>query len=130
MITYRTDRHITTAQLRQVYEAAGLHRRLDESRLAAAIAGADFLLTAWDDERLVGACRGLTDYADVIYIADLAVDQTYAKQGIGRQLLQLVDELSGGDLNQVLLASAVAADYYAKVGFTKHPRGYFKAAED
>lgn len=126
MITYKKHHQLAAGDVARVYQKAGLKRNLDLEHLAGMIAGADFVYTAWDGEVLIGVCRGLTDYTDIIYVADLAVDQDYARQGIGRHLLAMVEELAGDTMRTALLASPVAAEYYEKVGYTKHPRGYIK----
>jgi GNAT superfamily N-acetyltransferase len=104
-----------------------LNRQLDDDhKLQRMLDNADFLYTAWDGAQPVGFVRGLSDYGDVTYVADLGVDQNYWRQGIGKQLLALIDRELGTGMHTVLLASELAADYYAKVGFTKDPRGYIK----
>ena len=49
---------------------------------------ADLLVTAWDDEQLVGVARSITDFVYCCYLSDLAVDEQYQKQGIGLQLIE------------------------------------------
>lgn len=127
MIEYKTNEPITVAQFEAIIRETGLTRRLDDKeRLKKMMLHADFLITAWEDEQLVGFARGLSDYSSVVYVADLGVAKAHWKKGIGRGLMAKVIEYVGEDTHIVLLASKLAEDYYAKLGFTKDPRGYVK----
>lgn len=126
MVAYKTGL-MRPADLKSVIDGSGLNRRTDdEHRLTGMIENADVLISAWDGQRPVAFVRALTDYADVIYIADLAVVQDYERQGIGRHLIGLVTEAVGADKNVVLVASPAAADYYTHLGFTRNDRGYVR----
>ena len=128
MITYRTDAPLDVVTFRDLVKRTTLNRDLDDdAKVQRMLDNSDFLYTAWDGDRVVGFIRGLTDYGDVVYVADLGIDQEYWRQGIGKRLLNLIDQELGTKMHVVLLASELAADYYAKVGFTKHPRGYIKS---
>ena len=78
---------------------------------------ADCLWTAWDDQRLVGVARALTDFSYACYLSDLAVAQAYQHQGIGRELVQQLKAEIGPDVSLVLLAAPAAMTYYPKLGF-------------
>ncbi|WP_125544776.1 GNAT family N-acetyltransferase [Levilactobacillus lindianensis] len=127
MITYQMDAKLDAANFKDLLVRTELHRQInDDQKLQGMLDHADFLYTAWDGDKVVGYVRGLTDYADVIYIADLAVDADYRHQGIARHLLGMVQDQLGQTLHTVLLASLYAKDFYAKIGFTKDSRGYVK----
>ncbi|GKQ42797.1 N-acetyltransferase [Companilactobacillus sp. RD055328] len=131
MINYEKNKTITPLQLKKLIVNSKLERRIDSiARLQKMIDNADFLCTAWDQGELVGMARGLSDQADSAYLADLCVDENYQKQGIGKNLLSLVDELVGDDIHLVLLAADVAVNYYPKVGFTAWPNSYMKWPKD
>ncbi|WP_390406674.1 GNAT family N-acetyltransferase [Lacticaseibacillus jixiensis] len=119
----------TTAQLREVISASGLHRPTDSAHLAGMIAGGSEFRLAFADDQIVGVLRALTDYTDVVYIAELAVSADFQHQGIGRALVADLEATLGPKLNYVLLASEVAQDYYQHLGYEPDPRGYFKPAQ-
>jgi len=126
-ITYRKYATLSISDFRDLIVRTQLNRDVDdEEKLRKMRDNADFLYTAWDGQKVVGYIRGLTDDADVLYIADLGIDKDYWRQGIGRQLLKMIDEGIGAHVHQVLLASELAAGYYSKVGFTKDTRGYMR----
>ena len=72
------------------------------------------------DQPIVGIARTLTDFTYVGYLADLAVRASHQRQGIGIELIRKTREKMGAYSMLVLLAAPKAADYYPKIGFTKH----------
>lgn len=128
MITFQTQNTLTPAQFSDLIQRSELHREFNNlDKLAKMMANADYFFVAYDGQKPVGFTRGLSDDSDVVYIADLAVDQHYRQQNIGRQLIQMVLDHFGDQIHYVLFASLYAKDYYAKLGFTRDERGYIKS---
>jgi predicted N-acetyltransferase YhbS len=82
-------------------------------------ANSNLVVTAWDDERLVGISRALTDFSYCCYLSDLAVANNYQKAGIGKMLVALTKEFLGDECMLLLLAAPSAIDYYPKIGMEK-----------
>lgn len=57
--------------------------------VSTAFFGSDYVATAWDNTRLVGTIRVITDEVAFGLIADLLVDPNYRQQGIGSGLLKM-----------------------------------------
>lgn len=74
------------------------------------------LITAWDDNRLVGVSRALSDFSFCCYLSDLAVDKAYQHQGIGKKLVEETHQAAGILTSLILLAAPAAVDYYPKIG--------------
>ncbi len=122
-ITYESERSITREQFVDVLRRSTLAERRPIDAAAsidAMLAHASLICTAWDDERLVGVARSLTDFAYCCYLSDLAVDRTYQRRGIGRQLVRLTQQRLGPHCKIILLAAPKAAGYYPRIGFTQH----------
>ena len=66
----------------------------------------------------------MTDFTYVAYLADLAVDSEYHRQGIGEQLIQETKRRLGCECMIVLLAAPKANDYYPRLGFEHNPRAW------
>ena len=81
---------------------------------------ANLVVTAWDEDLLVGIARTLSDFAYVGYLADLAVRASHQRQGIGTALIQKTREQMGSRSMLVLLSAPRAVAYYPKMGFTRH----------
>lgn len=116
-IAYRDDRRPETAAIIALYRAAALRRPLDEpARIARMYDAANLVLTAWAGERLVGILRAWSDGGFLAYIADLAVDPTYQRRGIGRELLRRATS-SDPELIYLLHAAPTAMDFYRHTGW-------------
>ena len=127
MIIYRNNAKITAAQAIDLYvrSTLGERRPIDKvATFADMLANANLIITAWDQEKLVGIARTLTDFSYVAYLADLAVDEQYQKQGIGKQLIEETKSHLASECMIVLLAAPKANDYYQKIGFEHNPRAW------
>lgn len=121
------QKKLSIEQLKTIICRSGIHRQTDnDQKLENMINHSTLLISAWDQDKIVGYIRVLTDYGDVAYVADLAVDKDYWDNGIGRELMNQVIELVGTEIHIVLLASELAKDYYSKLGFCHDSRGYVK----
>lgn len=121
-ITYAIDRKITPEQFVDVLKRSTLSARRpvdDYARIEAMVANADLMITAWQDDLLVGVSRAITDFTYCCYLSDLAVDEAYQKQGIGKELIRLTQQASGPKTTLILLAAPAAAQYYPKIGMER-----------
>ena len=127
IITYKSDACITALQLKELYAHSNTDARRpiqDLTRLQAILDHSDFFFTAWDDDKLVGICRCLSDVGYVIYIVDMAVHTDYQGQGIGKALINMVKEKADGILRIILMSTKEANSFYEKMAFESHPRAW------
>ncbi len=123
MITYRVGNELDVDQVVEMYRATTLGARRpvdDRARMAAMLANANLVITAWDGELLVGISRSVTDFSYATYLSDLAVRESHQRQGIGRELIRETRRHSGEQVYVVLLAAPQAVDYYPRIGFERH----------
>lgn len=127
-IIYKKDILPGVEQVVELYRKSGLPRPIDDKeRMKSMLRNSNLVLTAWDEEKLVGVCRCLTDQAWCTYLSDLAVDPDYKKSGIGRKLIDMTRK-EVGELTMILLLSVPDAfEYYPKVGFKKEDRAFMIA---
>ncbi|TNJ65479.1 GNAT family N-acetyltransferase [Paenibacillus hemerocallicola] len=125
-IEYRTSGPIGPEAVSGLFAKAGLRRPIgDLERIRRMIDHADELFTAWDEDRLVGLIRAVTDYSYCCYISDLAVDRDYQGHGIGKQLVRLLkDKLGEEEIQYVLTSTTKAAGFYERIGFEKADKAY------
>ncbi|WP_159564592.1 GNAT family N-acetyltransferase [Budvicia diplopodorum] len=103
----------------------GARRPIDQPQIfEGMIEHSNLIITAWDGEKLVGISRCLTDFNYITYLADLAVDEDYQKQGIGKQLIRETQSRVKDTCRIVLLAAPDANDYYPALGFEHNPRAW------
>ncbi len=127
MITYRNEAQISAAQAIDLYIRSSLGERRPIDNLQtfeSMLKHANLTITAWDSDQLIGISRSLTDFSYVAYLADLAVDQKYQRQGIGKKLVDETKIRLGPDCMIVLLAAPKANDYYQHIGFEHNPRAW------
>ena len=133
MITYRLGNDLDLDEVIDLYRASTLGERRpvdDRARMAAMLANANVVVTAWDGGLLVGISRAFTDFAYAAYLSDLAVRASHQRQGIGRELIRETRRHAGAKAYLVLLAAPRAVDYYPRVGFKAHPSAWILRPED
>jgi len=109
---------ISAQALAKLYRSAGLRRPVDDlPRMARMLAHANLLVSAWQDQELVGVARCFCDYGWACYLSDLAVDKDWQHAGVGRALVECVREEIGPECQLVLLSAPEAMGYYPKIGF-------------
>lgn len=130
-IEYSDDTEISVETAIDLYNKSTLGERRPVDRpdiFAGMLKNANLTISAWHNNRLVGISRSLTDFTYVAYLADLAVDAEYQRQGIGKQLIQETKRRLGRECMIVLLAAPKANDYYPKLGFEHNPRAWMLKA--
>lgn len=120
---YQTGNDLDLDQVIELYRASTLGERRpvdDRPRMADMLKNANLVITAWEDELLVGIARSVTDFCYTTYLADLAVRLSHQRQGIGRELIRRTQDACTPETRLVLLAAPKAVDYYPRVGFERH----------
>jgi GNAT superfamily N-acetyltransferase len=93
----------------------------DARTMAGMLAHADVIVTARDGRRLlVGVSRAITDFNYCTYVSDLAVDEAFQRQGIGKELIRQTHLAAGLKTNLILLAAPKAETYYPHIGMVRH----------
>jgi predicted N-acetyltransferase YhbS len=126
IITYRIGNDLDIDAVIALYIASTLGQRrpvADKDRMAAMLANASLVITAWDGDLLVGISRALSDFAYVTYLSDLAVRVSHQRMGIGKALVQRTRQ-AAPRTKIVLLAAPAAVDYYPHIGFQHHPHAW------
>jgi predicted N-acetyltransferase YhbS len=128
MIEYRIGNQLDLAAVIELYRASTLGERrpiADRERMAAMVANANLVVSAWDGALLVGIARALTDWSYVTYLSDLAVRMSHQRGGIGKELIRRVQQAAGPDASLLLLAAPAAEAYYPHIGFTHMPKAWW-----
>lgn len=93
-----------------------------EERIAKLVQNVSISLVARNEENLmVGALFGLTDFCYWLYITDLGVDRNYERQGIATRMMKQAHQIAGGekDIAVYLIANEDAVPFYEKLGMKK-----------
>ncbi len=117
-ITYKVNQPIDAQQLTNVFASSGINRPVqDLTRIQKMLNHGNLLVTAWDDEKLIGVARCLTDFSYCCYVSDLAVCKEYQQKGIGKALLAQVKKAATNQAAIILLSAPNAVEYYPRIGF-------------
>jgi predicted N-acetyltransferase YhbS len=131
-VTYHLEPELTAEDFIDVLVRSTLAERRpirDLDAIRAMLKNADVILTARVDGLLVGVSRALTDFAYCTYLSDLAVDEAYQRQGVGRELIRRTHEAAGRRTTLILLAAPKAQTYYPHIGMTKHESCWIIASQ-
>lgn len=124
-IIYKTDIVPTVKEVIELYENAGLPRPTkDVERMGLMFKHSNLIVTAWQENMLVGVSRSITDWVWSCYLADLAVHSNYQHLGIGKTLVDITKEQVGEETMILLLSVPTAMSYYPKIGFEKEDRSF------
>lgn len=125
-IKFKEGTEIKENELRSLYNDVGWTAYTDDMpRLINALHQSLYVLSAWDESKLIGLIRLIGDGQTVIYIQDILVLGAYQNNGIGSQLMSQVLE-KYYDVRQKVLLTDDAPDvrsFYKKHGFFSCDQG-------
>jgi len=126
MLQYQIETNLSVEEFTEVLINSTLGERrpiTEPDRIAKMLEHGNLIITAWDNGKLVGVSRSLTDFAFCTYLSDLAVDDKYQKQGIGKELVRLTKK-EAPQAKLILLAAPKALNYYPKIGMKQWEHCY------
>jgi GNAT superfamily N-acetyltransferase len=142
MIHYALEPDLPADEFIDVLRRSTLCERRPVERpdvIAAMLRNADIVLTARDEDvirdgsgqggLLVGISRAVTDYGYCVYLSDLAVDEAYQGQGIGRELIHRTHDAAGRHTMLILISAPKAETYYPHIGMVRHGSCWFLPRE-
>ena len=122
MIKYKIENDLSVDEFRMVLVNSKLGERRpvkEPEKLQKMLEHGNLIVTARENNRLVGVSRSLTDFVFCTYLSDLAVDEQYQKRGIGKELIKQT-KLAAPEAKLILLAAPAAIRYYPKIGMIRH----------
>ena len=129
-ITYSTESNLSPEEFINVLERSTLAERRpvdDLPRIENMLKNAQCIATARNEHGLlVGVARAITDFVYCTYLSDLAVDEDYQGQKIGRTLIDNVHAECGIATTLILIAAPKAETYYPHVGLQQHRSCWIK----
>jgi GNAT superfamily N-acetyltransferase len=118
------------ADIIELYHSAELNRPLkDIKRIEKMYHHSNLIVTAWDEDLLVGVARSLSDFCYCCYVSDLAVRKHYQKRGVGKKLLEYTKAIVGEQSNLILLSAPEAVKFYQKIGMESVDNGFITKRE-
>lgn len=126
MIKYQIENNLSPQEFIEVLNKSTLGERRpvnEPERITKMLEYGNLIVTARENNVLIGVARSLTDFMYCTYLSDLAVDQSYQKKGIGKELIRRT-KLKSPKAKLILLAAPKAVDYYPKIGMKKWDQCY------
>ncbi len=120
MVKTHRERPIPAGALRELYDHVGWSRPGTEKDITE-ILEAGPAVGAWEDDRLVGFARALSDGHFAAYVEDVMVNKGYRGRGLGDKIVaRLLEEV--GQVGQVsLFCEPETARFYEGHGFRVAP---------
>lgn len=126
MIDYKVNIQINTKDLKQLYSSvewfAYTH---DLETLQKAINNSLLVITAWNDDQLVGLIRVVGDGYTILYIQDILVHPDFQNKNIGTKLMTMTLTKYKKIRQKVLLTEEApnVRHFYEKFGFVSGDKG-------
>lgn len=127
MITYTEEKKFTKEQVQQLFLSINWQSGNYPERLYKALMNSSTVLTAWDNEKLVGLIRVLDDTEMLAQIHYVLVHPDYQGKGIAGKMLEYIKE----KYKNFLYLEAMPEDkknvsFYEKYGFSVMKNGAAK----
>ena len=113
------DDRIEAGEVVALYRANGWSAAEKPAELLAALRDSHSLATARVAGRLVGLGNAISDGHLVVYYPHLLVHPDFQGRGIGRMLMEALQERYRGFHQQMLTADGQAIGFYRKMGFER-----------
>lgn len=127
MIKYQVNPPVNPIDVAELYRDSGINRPFGNiERISQMVNNADLIVTAMDDDVLVGIARALTDWCYCCYLSDLAVAHKYQHAGIGSALLQRVTAEIGDSVTLVVVAAPDSHSFYERMGLTLTDQAFLR----
>ena len=105
-------------ELAALYRAAPLGNKTPDG-LRTAFTNSMFKCFVYEDSKLVAVGRALADGADCSYLCDIAVLPSHQGNGLGKQVVAHLVEVSRGHKKIILYAVSGKEPFYRKFGFLR-----------
>lgn len=120
-ITYRETKDFTEKQLKALFLSVNWQSGKYPDKLVLGMKHSSHVISAWDQNRLVGLIRGLDDGATVAFIHYLLVDPAYQKEHIGTELMnRLLAKFEHHLYVKIMPSDPATIPFYEKFGFRQY----------
>lgn len=117
MIKYSLEKKVDYDCLVDLFKQVGWSDKTsDLERLKLMVENSQIVVTAWDDKKMVGFARCVTDYVFNGQINNVVVDQDYRGRGIGKELISCILR-SSNKVTYILRGDPENIGFYKKIGF-------------
>jgi GNAT superfamily N-acetyltransferase len=118
-ITYKIDVIPDIEQLVDLFNCSDyfpIKDKTDLTRIEKMFKNSNIVVTAWENIKLIGLSRAISDFSYCCYLSDLCVRDEYKKKGIGKELVLLTKVTAGDECKLILQSSPNAINFYKNIG--------------
>ncbi|OOG19359.1 GNAT family N-acetyltransferase [Sphingobacterium sp. CZ-UAM] len=118
-IQLSVNRDLNANDILKLYQSNKWSAAEKPELLIKALLNSHSLVTAWDGTTLVGLGNAISDGYLVVYYPHLLVLPSYQGKGVGRLIMDKMQEIYKGFHMQMLTADGKAIEFYKKNGFER-----------
>ncbi|MFT6029489.1 MAG: GNAT superfamily N-acetyltransferase [Oleiphilaceae bacterium] len=118
-VTIAMNEYIEEAEVVNLYRLNQWSSADKPEQLMQALRHSHSLVTARIEGRLVGIGNAISDGYLVVYYPHMLVHPKFHRQGIGRQMMKVLQEVYSGFHQQMLTADNEALAFYESLGFER-----------
>ncbi|MEM1135080.1 MAG: GNAT family N-acetyltransferase [Bacteroidota bacterium] len=118
-VSFLENKELAIEPILDLYAANKWSAANKPDKLYQALLHSHTLVTAWENNRLIGLGNAISDGYLVVYYPHLLVHPDYQGKGIGKMIVRKMLEKYKGFHMQMLTADEKAIDFYKKLGFVK-----------
>ncbi len=111
--------NIDTYEVIEIYKKNGWSSAEKPEKLIKALKNSDSLVTARIYGKLVGIGNAISDGSLVVYFPHMLVHPEYKGKGVGRAMMELLQEKYSSFHQQMLTADEEAIGFYKAMGFER-----------
>lgn len=119
MIEFRNTHEFTKEELERLFLSVDWSSGHYPDKLVTAMKNFSTVISAWDNDRLVGMICAMDDGVMTAYVHYLLVEPDYQGKAIGRRLVEMVKEKYKDYLRIVVVAYNQEMKFYENCGFEK-----------
>jgi len=119
MITISETKEINIEDILILYKANEWSSANKPNELYNALTNSETLITAWEGKKLVGLGNAISDGFLTVYYPHLLVLPEYQGKGIGKLIMDKMQEKYSHFHMQMLTADGRSVDFYKKNGFER-----------
>lgn len=112
-------KNINLEDILNLYKANEWSSADKPTQLHKALLNSETLITAWEDNKLVGLGNAISDGYLTVYYPHLLVLPEYQGKGIGKMIVDKMQERYRDFHMQMLTADGKSVDFYKKNGFER-----------
>lgn len=118
MIIYKRSKVFTVHEIEDLFLSVHWDSGKYPEKIVKGLANSSVVISAWDDEKLIGLVRGLDDGETVGFIHYLLVNPKYQGQHIGEELMRrLMEEYKDLLYVKIMPSDPNTIAFYKKFGF-------------